>query len=60
VLDTARALNQARLDYQYEIGLRHHRSKKNKTDGGHTADPQFAAADLLAFRAAIVVPMKPF
>src|SRR5436309_2301633 len=36
VLDTARAkYDQAWLDYQYEIGLRHHRSKKNKTDHGH-------------------------
>jgi hypothetical protein len=32
VLNTARAkYDQAWLDYQYEIGLRHHRTKKNKT-----------------------------
>jgi len=38
VLDTARAdYDQNWLDYQYEIGLRHHRSKKNQTDGAHTA-----------------------
>jgi len=31
VLDSARATyDQAWLDYQYEIGLRHHRSKKIK------------------------------
>src|ERR1051325_4875541 len=37
VLDTARAnYDQAWLDYQYEIGLRHQRSKKKKTDQAHT------------------------
>jgi hypothetical protein len=34
ILDTARAeYDQAWLDYQHEIGLRHHRAKKNRTDG---------------------------
>ena len=34
ILDTARAeYDQKWLDYQHEIGLRHHRSKKNRTDG---------------------------
>lgn len=33
ILDTARAeYDQAWLDYQHEIGLRHHRTKKNRTD----------------------------
>jgi hypothetical protein len=60
VRDTAHArYDQAWLDYQYEIGLRHHRSKKNKTDGGHTLG-HIRGRDLLAFSAAIVVPMKPF
>ena len=60
VLDTASAnYDQAWLDYQYEIGLRHHRSKKNKTDGAHTA-AHIRGRDLLAFSAAIVAPMKPF
>jgi hypothetical protein len=60
VLDTARAkYDQGWLDYQYEIGLRHHRSKKNKTDNGHTLG-HIRARDLLAFCASIVVPMKPF
>src|SRR6266700_5380664 len=36
VIDTARAkYDKAWLDYQYEIGLRHHRSKKNKTERPH-------------------------
>jgi pimeloyl-ACP methyl ester carboxylesterase len=60
VLDTASAkYDQQWLDYQYEIGLRHHRTKKNKTDGGHTLG-HIRARDLIAFCAAIVVPMKPF
>lgn len=34
ILDTANAkYDQAWLDYQYEIGLRHHTAKKNATDG---------------------------
>ncbi|MGE0547401.1 MAG: protoglobin domain-containing protein [Kofleriaceae bacterium] len=33
ILDTAQAnYDQRWLDYQHEIGLRHHRAKKNKTD----------------------------
>ena len=60
VLDTARAeYDQAWLDYQYEIGLRHHRSKKNVTDRVRTA-PHIRGRDLIAFAAAIVVPMRPF
>jgi pimeloyl-ACP methyl ester carboxylesterase len=60
VLDTARGqFDQAWLDYQYEIGLRHHRTKKNKTDNGHTLG-HIRARDLIAFSAAIVVSMKPF
>jgi hypothetical protein len=38
VLDTARGqYDQEWLDYQYEIGLRHHRAKKNLTYHAHTA-----------------------
>lgn len=60
VLDTARAnYDQQWLDYQYEIGLRHHRSKKNQTDNAHTTG-HIRARDLLAFCASIVVPMRPF
>jgi protoglobin len=60
VLDTARAkYDRAWLDYQYEIGLRHHRSKKNKTDNGHTLG-HIRARDLLAFSSSIVVPMRSF
>jgi hypothetical protein len=60
VLDTARAeFTQTWLDYQYEIGLRHHRAKKNRTDDAHT-DSHVRGRDLLAFTAAIVVPMRPY
>jgi hypothetical protein len=39
ILDTARAdYDQTWLDYQHEIGLRHHRSKKNRTDGAPSTD----------------------
>jgi hypothetical protein len=60
ILDTAAAqYDQQWLDYQHEIGLRHHRSKKNMTD----AAPSTA---LVPFRnlAALIFPvtltLKPF
>ncbi len=60
VLDTARAkYDEDWLDYQYEIGLRHHRAKKNKTDNGHTLN-HVRGRDLLAFCTSIVVPMRVF
>jgi hypothetical protein len=60
VLDTARAeYDQAWLDYQYEIGLRHHRTKKNRTDNAATAD-HIRGRDLIAFAAATVAPMRPY
>lgn len=60
ILDTADArFDQAWLDWQHEIGLRHHRSKKNATDG-------VKAADIVPFRyiPALVIPvtttLRPF
>jgi hypothetical protein len=60
ILDTAAAdYDQAWLDYQHEIGLRHHRAKKNRTDGAQ-------AADIVPFRYlhALAVPvtttLRPF
>jgi hypothetical protein len=39
ILDTARAeYDQKWLDYQHEIGLRHHRTGKNRTDGAVSTD----------------------
>ena len=44
ILDTARAeYDQKWLDYQHEIGLRHERAKKNRTDGA-------ASTDIVPFR----------
>lgn len=60
IVDTAQAqYDQKWLDYQHEIGLRHHRSKKNKTDN-------VKAVDHVPFRylVALVYPvtftLKPF
>ena len=60
ILDTARAeYDQQWLDYQHEIALRHHRSKKNRTDGA-------ASTDIVPFRNlfALIFPvtftLKPF
>lgn len=60
ILDTARAeYGQAWLDYQHEIGLRHHRAKKNQTDSA-------ASTDIVPFRNlfALIFPvtftLKPF
>ncbi|OGB10245.1 MAG: protogloblin ApPgb [Burkholderiales bacterium RIFCSPHIGHO2_12_FULL_61_11] len=39
ILDTAQAeYDQKWLDYQHEIGLRHHRTKKNRTDGAASTE----------------------
>lgn len=60
VLDTARAeYDEDWLDYQHEIGLRHHRTKKNCTDGAHTT-AHIRGRDLIAFAAATVAPMRPY
>ncbi|MBS3907851.1 MAG: hypothetical protein KGZ49_12530 [Syntrophaceae bacterium] len=60
ILDTARGeYDQKWLDYQHEIGLRHHRSKKNRTD-------VVSSTDIVPFRylLALVFPvtftLKPF
>ena len=60
ILDTAAAnYDQQWLDYQFEIGRRHHRSGKNKTDG-------VAAVEHINYRylPALIIPitttLKPF
>ena len=60
ILDTARAeYNQEWLDYQYEIGLRHHRAKKNRTDGVPGAEVvPFRDLFLLIFP--VTHTLKPF
>lgn len=60
ILDTARAeYDQKWLDYQHEIGLRHHRQKKNFTDGAASTDiVPFRDMFLLVFP--ITFTLKPF
>ena len=60
ILDTARAeYDQKWLDYQHEIGLRHHRKKKNFTDGAASTDiVPFRDMFLLVFP--ITFTLKPF
>jgi hypothetical protein len=60
ILDTARAqLDQAWLDYQHEIGLRHHRTKKNVTDGADAA-ANIPFRNLFALAFPITFTLKPF
>jgi hypothetical protein len=60
ILDTARAEHDQRwLDYQHEIGLRHHRIKKNSTDGApSTAIVPFRNLFALVFP--VTFTLKPF
>lgn len=60
ILDTARAeYDQKWLDYQHEIGLRHHRSKKNRTDGVPSTEiVPFRDLILLVFP--VTYTLKPF
>ncbi|MCB9589156.1 MAG: protogloblin ApPgb [Polyangiaceae bacterium] len=60
ILDTASArYDQAWLDYQHEIGLRHHRTKKNQTDGADsTAIVPFR--DLFALVFPVTFTLRPF
>ncbi len=60
ILDTARAeYDQNWLDYQHEIGLRHHRTKKNRTDGAaSTGIVPFRDLFLLVFP--VTFTLKPF
>jgi hypothetical protein len=60
ILDTARAeLDQTWLDYQHEIGLRHHRTGKNRTDGARAAD-HIPLRYILALLVPITTTLKPF
>jgi hypothetical protein len=60
ILDTARADYDERwLARQHEIGLRHHRSKKNRTDGVAAA-PIVPFRDLVALIFPITVTLRPF
>lgn len=60
ILDTARAeYDQPWLDYQHEIGLRHHRAKKNRTDdAASTGIVPFR--DLFLLVHPVTFTLKPF
>ncbi len=60
ILDTARAeYDQKWLDYQHEIGLRHHRTKKNRTDNAPSTEiVPFRYLFLLVFP--VTFTLKPF
>src|SRR5512134_823811 len=60
ILDTAAAnYDQKWLDYQHEIGLRHTKQKKNKTDGSQ-APAQVHLRYILALNVPITTTLKPF
>lgn len=60
ILDTCnRPSDQAWLDYQYEIGLRHHRTKKNQTDKVESV-PHIPLRYIIAFIYPITATIKPF
>src|SRR5688572_8391941 len=60
ILDTARAqYDQAWVDYQHEIGLRHHRAKKNRTDGAPSTDI-VPFRDLFLLIYPVTFTLKPF
>jgi hypothetical protein len=60
ILDTTcREYDQTWLDYQHEIGLRHHRTKKNVTDAVNSA-PHIPLRYIIAFIYPITATIKPF
>lgn len=60
ILDTCeREYDQQWLDYQHEIALRHHRAKKNRTDGVQAPD-HIPLRYVLALAAPIILTIKPF
>jgi hypothetical protein len=60
ILDTCnRPYDRDWLNYQHEIGLRHHRAKKNQTDGVRSV-PHIPMRYLVAFIYPITATIKPF
>ena len=60
ILDTCRRpWDRAWLDYQEEIALRHHRTRKNQTDSVDAVD-QIALRHIIAFVYPITATMRPF
>jgi len=61
ILDTCRRPHdQDWLNYQYEIGLRHHRTKKNQTDQVAAATTNVPLRFLVAFIVPITVTIRDF
>lgn len=61
ILDTTAArYDRAWLDYQYEIGLRHTRLKKNQTDGVRSSSDVIHLRYLIAFIVPLTATMRPF
>ncbi len=54
-----RPYDQAWLDYQHEIGLRHTHAKKNRTDG-IDSPPHLSLRHVLAFAAVVMTTTRPF
>jgi len=60
IIDTCeRPYDQTWLDYQYAIGLRHHRAQKNQTDGVAAA-PFVPLRHIIALIYPITATIKPF
>jgi hypothetical protein len=60
ILDTCRRpWDRAWMDYQEEIALRHHRTRKNQTDSVDAVD-QIALRHIIAFVYPITATMRPF
>lgn len=60
ILDTCnRPYDQDWLNYQHEIGLRHHRTKKNQTDNVQSV-PNVSFRYMVAFIYPITATIKPF
>lgn len=60
ILDTAKAnYDQNWLNYQYEIGLRHYKTKKNKTDNANSV-PVINYRYIPALTIPVVTTLKPF
>jgi hypothetical protein len=57
---TAARFDRAWLDYQYELGLRHTRMKKNRTDGVASTSDVIHLRYLVAFIYPITATVRPF
>lgn len=61
ILDTCRRpFDQDWLNYQHEIGLRHHRTKKNQTDAAAAAEKNVPLRHLIAFIVPITLTIRDF